>query len=597
MTISITRSTPNKRIWITTFAPAKTESYGDTEIIDLKYESKKTQNKEGSVGRLYIQNLSLTLYNRDRVFDLLNFQSPLFNMLRGGVAVSVALFLEESPFTKDLGTFYTTSWEASEDNAAVQIKAVDYLGSVKDEEINEPILDNTSIFACFRTVAERLGLWENTIDPFLSEITLAKFALQGKIGDILDELCALSQSTCQINSSGSGLIVKRLTTIRGTARYPLRYLSTHDYSKSDKKKAGDINPNIITAEYSIAEYEINEIVLRSRQVLYATLPLRDFPAKYRGKDITERPIGAGQPPSIILNEPPFFEKPSDYLRAEITDSFLPEYFEYIIYDDDDIVEVYIWLFEAEDPDAQFTVSIIGKSSHKNILLERATQMIEKRPADYTGPAPGDTPEERNRYNKPQEFEIALSGKFMIAALIPGNKNTPGVFEFAVTKTGAGCKVRVWNYTAAAQEFTISIFGKRVIDSKNTRIIEIRNETDIVREGEIRKKINLSGVADDKIAGDMIRASALFYKTFKNNFSLEPWSDPRFELGDLIAHESQRGYGYTQGVIEEITIDYKGYIDQKLKMLESEKHNRDCRVFSGCVYADRPAMNHALEGYV
>ncbi|MEL3908304.1 MAG: hypothetical protein P1P64_04745 [Treponemataceae bacterium] len=77
--------------------------------------------------------------------------------------------------------------------------------------------------------------------------------------------------------------------------------------------------------------------------------------------------------------------------------------------------------------------------------------------------------------------------------------------------------------------------------------------------------------------------------FSKDFSTKIWSDPRLELYDLIAFKSLRGYGFTQGIIDEIEYKYKGYLTQKLKIKQTTKHNRDCRMWCGYVLDDRPVL--------
>jgi hypothetical protein len=596
ISISITKGTPNKHIWLLTLAPIFTGLFTDNDIIDLKYDCKKTQNKEGSIGRLYLQTLDINLFNRDRSFDFGNFKSPLFNMLRKNVEITADLALSETDFSKSIGVFYADSWEVSEDKATVLVKAIDYLGSVKDLDINMGIFDDADVFFCFTAVAERLGLYENSVDPALVSVKLSKYAPQGKVSAVLNELCETSQSICFMNDAGTGLVVKRMSTIRGTSRYPLRYLTTHDYSKSDNKKTAGANPNLIEINYTTSEYETVEEIREKKTVLYADLPRRDFPGEYRGVPVPERTIGAGTEPSWEIS----FEKPEGYIKTEMSDSFLPEILEYFADDTSapDLITVTVWVFEVEDEDAQLTAAVIGKSSHENILLESSNYTIEKKPARYRAPDPAaPTPEARNAGNEPQKFEIKLEGKYVISMILPGNKNIPGTFEFIITKTGTGCTVAVWNYLPVSQEFAVNIYGKRIIESKNTTIILFKNEDDYSREGEVRKTVTLQGLASGEIAMIIARTTAAYYAAFGNSFSLEPWADPRMEIGDFIAYESLRGYGYTQGIIEEISLVCKGHLEQKVKLLETKKHNRDCRVYGGYICNDRPAMRRDREGYV
>ncbi len=592
--LTVTKSTPLRRLWILTFSPAVTSTYDDGKIIEFKHEIRKTQNRGGSIGRLYIQSLNVQIENTARHFDFANQESPLYGMLRKGVELSVSLSLQDTDFDNRLGVFYTDSWEVSEDSASASVKTLCYLGAVKDDEIKEPILDNTNVHACFKTLCERLSLTKNEIPEELQHITLAMYALQGKIGAILNDLCEISQSICYMNSSGDGLVVKRMPTIRGAARYPARYFTANEYTKSDRKSDGDSQPNVIQSEYTLSEYERNEIITEQKVVMYKDLSVLVFPEEYKDKAPPyERPYGGKKKPDSFS-----FPKPKRYTRTEIPDPFIPEVFEFDIDDSaPDTITVSLWSFAEEDEDAQVTISVMKESSHQDILLETASNTVFPRPSEYVNQVSADTTEERNARNAPQVFEIKLDGKFVISTIVPGNKFLDGRFEYTIEKTGTGCIVRVWNYLRYTQEFEVKIYGRRIIESEDTRVITIRNEGAIMQEGEIVKTITLKGAASDETARNLTRSTAQFYETFRAPYSVDTWADPRVEIGDLVANESLRGYGYTEGIVEEISLTYKGSLSQKFKILEAEKHNRDCRVAGGYVLGDRPVMSRSTEGYV
>jgi hypothetical protein len=596
--LTVTKSTPDRRLWILTFSPAVTSTYDDSKIIEYKHEIRKTQNRDGSIGRLYIQNLNLQIENKARHFDFANRDSPLHGMLRKGVELSVSLSLKDTDFDTQLGLFYADSWEASEDAVTASVSALCYLGLVKDDEVKEPLLDNTTVHECFTILCRRISLTKNQIPEELKNITLAMYSLQGKIGALLNDLCNISQCICYMSSAGDGLVVKRMPTIRGSARYPGRYFTTNEYVKSDRKTEGQSQPNIIKAEYTLSEYERTEIEDQRQVVMYSDLTTRNFPEESVGKAPPyEREIGAGELPSKTFT----FTKPRRYVRTNITDPFIPEIFEFDIIDNDpenpDTITVKLWSFVQEDEDDQVTITIIKESTYKDILLETVSNSVLRMPSTYVAQIPGDTTEERNIKNDPQIFEVKLDGKFAISSIVPGNKFMPGKFEYTIEKTGAGCIIRVWNYLMYTQEFTVSLYGKRIIEGDDTHVITLRNEDAITQEGEIVKTITLNGVASDEIAQDLIRSTALFYDTFGTPFSIDTWADPRIGIGDLVANESLRGYGYTEGIIEEVSLTYKGGLSQKLKILETEKHNRDCRTAGGYVLGDRPVMFRTTEGYV
>jgi hypothetical protein len=605
ISLTVSKGTPHKRIWISALTPSSVETYNDDDIVDLKLEVKKSQNKNATIGRICLTNITVTLFNKDRTFDFLNTKSPRYGSLRPDVLLQAELLLAGTAFKKNLGQFIVTSWEASEEGATVVIKAIDLIGAVKDVEINEAILDNTTAFDCFHLIAARMGFADNNIEESLKTIGLTLYAVSGKVGDLLNDLCEISQSILRVNDAGTGIIVRRMTTIRGVSRYPIRFFFDNEYSSSDKKGAGGQNPNVLKAEYTIAEYERAEIIdLNTRvEILYGAMPIRTFPSQYHGIDTLERPTGAGVPPSYTNT----FLKPDRYVRTEFSDDFFPEYMEFEALDnnldDPDHITVNVWLFEAEDPDAQLTIAPIVYAPTETVLLEKTGNTIPVKPDNYllpdvtiTGTDP-DSIEARNANNIPYEFEIKLDGKITLSTILPGNRSAPGRFEYIIARTGTGCMVKVWNYLNKAQDFSISLYGKRIIDGKNTKVLTLRDDASIAEHGEIIKSISLDGVASDAIAKSIIQSSARYYQTFSSGFQIIPWADPRIAFGDLIAYQSLRGYGYIEGIIEDMTVTYKGYLEQKVKLAESKKNNRDCRMFGSAIYRDRPYMNRETEGYV
>lgn len=105
------------------------------------------------------------------------------------------------------------------------------------------------------------------------------------------------------------------------------------------------------------------------------------------------------------------------------------------------------------------------------------------------------------------------------------------------------------------------------------------------------------MASDEVAREVLSSMAYYYRHFSKNLSVQTWADPRLTLYDLIAFKSLRGYGFTQGIIEEIELEYKGYLTQKIKIKQTKKHNRDSRLFAGAVIKDRPFACIQNTGYV
>ena len=155
---------------------------------------------------------------------------------------------------------------------------------------------------------------------------------------------------------------------------------------------------------------------------------------------------------------------------------------------------------------------------------------------------------------------------------------------------------MWNYTAVPQTLTCIIYGNRLIAGKEAKTISARNEADIQKNGEIIKNLSVGSLASDTVAKDILQSSAYFYRHFFSTGSFSLWADPRVELYDLIACKSLRGYGYTQGIVDELELEYKGALSQKIKTIKTKKHNRDARIFGAYVAADRPVLPEHFLGY-
>ncbi|NVP24939.1 hypothetical protein [Treponema phagedenis] len=73
----VTKHTANKRIWIVSFYPGFEFFVTEKDVVKIKQQKKKTENKEGSIGRLYINSLEIELNNITRIYDDKNSESPI----------------------------------------------------------------------------------------------------------------------------------------------------------------------------------------------------------------------------------------------------------------------------------------------------------------------------------------------------------------------------------------------------------------------------------------------------------------------------------------------------------------------------------------
>lgn len=207
-------------------------------------------------------------------------------------------------------------------------------------------------------------------------------------------------------------------------------------------------------------------------------------------------------------------------------------------------------------------------------------------------------ESRNEKNKPEEFKIELKDSVSVSSVEIANKFLKSKFEFSYRKTAEGLHVKVWNYFPdVPQTLTVNIYGNRLIPGKEKKTITARNNDDIQVNGEIIKNIEVGALASDDIAKTVLNSMAYYYRHFSNNLSVQTWADPRLILFDLIAFKSLRGYGFTQGIIDEIELEYNGSLSQKIKIRQTKKHNRDSRIFSHFVLSDRPLQNKKLLQFI
>lgn len=589
--LSVTRATPGKRLWIIKFSPSLSTIYGPDDIIKWSMAAKKTQNKEATIGRVYIRSLDVTLFNGGRSFDVLNTASRLYRALLPNVELVAQLSLDGVQFP--VGTFYAQSWDPPESGAEVTVKAVDLLGKVKDNVLDAQIVDQINAAAAFALVAAKLGLTQNTIEGELSGVVLRHFGLGDTVGNILNELCINTHAVCYMNPQNTGLIVKRMVQLKGRSRYPVRYLGLDEYI-SAKITAADPNPTVLEVDYTLQQYDQEEVILTSQTRMYSTLPLRTYPPALSIIPTYNREIGAGQAPSWVSAPMP---KPAGFTRVLFSDSFEWESLEFTWEDLGTTVQFKVWNFDNDSVDEQLTAQLVGYLPNPNTLISDTSQVVPPRPGDYLAQAVSDDVADRNAANKPYEFAVQLSDKIAISSIVPGNFQRPGLFEFTLEPTAFGCKCRVWNYLNVEQDFQVLIYGRKLTNSETTKTMTLRDETGIRARGEITKPVSLSNMNDDAMARSVASGVQAYYRSFLGKTELEPWSDPRLEIGDLVAVESLRGYGFTPSMVDELTLEYTGTVIQKVTALQTQKHNRDCRMFGGHVLKDRPLIAKGTKGYV
>lgn len=609
--LHITQHTPHKRIWILAFYPGFEFPITEKDIISIKTKKKKTENKEGSIGRLYISSIDITLNNITRIYDNKNTKSPIAGYFNTNAICAARLLLKQpdghKPFRVDFGTFFVMTIKNDEQDATVTVKAQDYIGVNKNTYLTLGIQEETNAFDCFAKIAHALNLSATRIDGALKRIALRRLPLNGTVGSLLNTLCLLTNAFCACDESGSALIATETLSRHASLRYPVRHFLLNEYSGGRDGEAAQNTPNVINLSYSHYEYE-NEYHIGSKDViLYQTMKKRAFPDRYKNTPYGTYPVGGGAEPSFTKR----YILPTTFAAIELSDPFLPKAFEYqIIYQYDDAgkateAQVSLWNFIDKNEGEQMTVCIMVKEKPDHILLKAEQLTAPKMPQEYQIPDKtevfnqGDAAavEARNALNKPMEYKIEMKDSVSISRVEIANLFLKSSFEFSYRMTAQGIHLKVWNYFPHhPQTVTVNIYGNRLVAGKEKKTITARNEDDIQRNGEIVKNIEVGPLASDTVALAVLKKMAYFYRHFSTDTSIQTWADPRLSLFDLVAFKSIRGYGFTQGVIDEIELEYKGFLIQKLKLKKTKKHTRDSRLFSGMTCNDRPVISKQATEY-
>lgn len=609
--ITVTKATPEKHIWIVSFYPGFEFLVTEKDIVRIKAQKKKTENKEGSIGRLYINSLDITLNNIDRIYDEKNTKSPIAGYFNSNAVLYAHIFLKQpknnKPFVLNLGTFFVTEIKNDEAAATVDIKAQDYIGINKSNYVSLGIAENSNAAECFAKIANVLNLSASRVAPELRKIKLDRLPLNGTVGSLLNSLCVLTNAFCSCDETGAGLIAMPMLARHGAVRYPARYFHLNEFKSSNSGENKSISPNVINLSYTTYEYEGEYQVGRRIPLLYKDLPQRTFPEQFKNKSYGEYPVGALEIPSYENT----FSIPQGFQTIEFSDPFIPKTLEYLTdyeYDDNGKpkkVTVKIWNFINRNEGEQITIAFMIRAKPIQTLLKKEEFTVPKMPRSYI--APPDDPsfipnnfqniENRNKKNKPYEFKIELKDAVKIKKVEIANKYIQRKFEFAYDKNAEGIFVKVWNYfPESPQTVTVNLYGNRLKPSSEKKTITVRNEDDIRRNGEIVKNIEVGALASDDVARDVLASMSYYYRHFSKELSVQTWADPRLLLYDLIAFKSLRGYGFTQGIIDELEIEYKGYLIQKLKIKQTRKHNRDSRVYGSFVLNDRPIIHNSCLEY-
>lgn len=626
--LTVTKATPKKRLWIVSFFAGFEYEIKENKIVKIKYQQKKSENKEGSIGRLYFNTIDLTLSNLDRIFDKENEKSKIVKYLNTTATFSVTLAMMQGkmqkPFLLELGNFVVTDFTSKLSEAKAVIKGADFINSQKEKILNLGIIENKTAYEVFKTVALKLGLEPTGIDTALKNITYSLLPLNGQAGKILNQLCSNTNVFC--TTRGNVFVAMLLKNKHATLRYPQRYFRLDEFKETSGGKNTGVIPNVINLSYAEYEYE-NGIYVKKKIVLFygkeikkqqknwETMPLQDYI-----NDVYLPEVDADKPSikpvsfEIVLNESAL---PKNFHHVEISDDFLYKVFEYEIKTERDEkgkvkkLRVRIWSYEEHDSTEQCTIMLCVKEKPKAHIINSQDFTVsihdeyERDAYDsngYKAKAPKDKNnaeeiEARNAPNLPEVFTVETTGEIQVDKIEIGNYFIPGFFEFYFTNTEKGAEVKVWNYGRVAQVLTVNVWGNRLKKSEQKITVQARNEENIRVNGEVIKNVNIDGISDKESAIEILRDSMNYYKYFIGDLSMQTWADPRIQLYDFLGFKKLRYPNYSQGIVDEITLEYAGYLTQKIKLQETEKHNRDCRVFDWNSVSDRPMQQDNQTSWV
>lgn len=616
--LHITKATPNKRIWVVSFFAGFEYALTEKQIVKIKYQQKKSENKEGSIGRLYFNTIDLTLSNIDRIFDKENPKSKIVNYLTTTATFSVVLSMQQDKmqnrFVLDLGVFSVTDFSSKLSEAKATIKGTDFIGSQKDKEISLGIIENKTAYEVFKTVALKLGLEPLGIDPTLKNITYSLLPLNGTVAKVLNQLCSNTNVFC--TTRGNIFVATLLKNKHATLRYPQRYFALNEFKETNATKTQNLIPNVINLSYSTYEYE-DGVFIKEKKVLFYNKEIKQQAKNWETMPLTEyiNKVFLPEENKPVSYQKTFYagELPKNFHHIELSDDFLYRSFEYKVETKKndkgklESITVKIWNYEKRDDTDQCTIFICVKEKPASTIIDtqdfpvysHADEYIRGAELEFQPNNQNDAAEieRRNIPNKPEIFSVETTGDIQVERIEVGNYFLPGFFEFYMTRTEKGVTVKAWNYGDIQQTLTINVYGVRLKKSEQKITIQARNEENIKINGEIVKNISVDGVSDKKSAEEILKTAMKYYKELNGALSDETWSDPRIQLYDFLGFKKLRYPNYSQGIVDEIGLEYAGYLTQKITLRETQKHNRDCRVFGGFVANDRPVQDDTQTTYV
>lgn len=624
----VTKATADKHIWVVSFFAGFEFCMDEGDIVKFRHKLKKSENKGGTVGRLYLSSIDMTVSNLSRRFDSENVRSVIaFYMDSGSAFFSVELCMEgesanEAPFKIDLGTFVLSEFTYTLKDATAAIKGEDFIGAKKDETVNLGIVENKSAYDIYASLAAALNLSPLLIDESLKKVMYTLSPFNGTALKLLNKVASETNSFCM--SRGKYLVATLVRGKRAGLRYPLRYFHTDEYKEGRGGGRRETAPNVVNLTYSEWGYEEGEFVARKEELFYnrsikqqknkwGALSLADYvngvyvPAASEGE--AEAALNEAKPVSW---QKTYYNLPAHFDRVEVSDSFVYRVFEWCVnYIRDGAtqkiigVHVKIYSYAKHDDTEQATIMFLVRQKPKAHVVNSQNYIIYPHHADYTRSALLSAPikdamsaeemEARNAPNEGEKFSLEIDAGVSLERVEIANYLMKGLFEFYYRLEGSYITVKVWNYMEVPQTLTVNLYGVRLKAGEKKTRISARDEESVRVNGEIVKNMSVEGVGDKESALRILHDALRHYRNFSSAVSVKLWSDPRLELYDYIACRKLRYAAYTQGIIDEITLDYNGALSQEVSLVRTKAHNRDCRMYGGFALGDRPANEWHTEG--
>lgn len=195
----------------------------------------EAQSDSGDVlGKVSSNEISIDLYNDNKIFTPTNASSPYYKLIRKGiriVAYGRAVVADDETEWDELGTYYTTEWYTTSSGSVATITANDKLYKVFDAAAPAyRVTENVPIKDLYSSFFKQLGV-DAIIDDTLVD-TLQFAYINGSNKDFLAELSNGALALCFGNRKDGVSVISRLRDV------PLRATLTDDdqiYGVTDRQ--------------------------------------------------------------------------------------------------------------------------------------------------------------------------------------------------------------------------------------------------------------------------------------------------------------------------------------------------------------------------